>query len=69
MSLIKQINETVNTSKEMKRIADHWSSVANETKMSDQELRDFIGDDLEHLEYTPEQIETMVDKIFDMVRS
>lgn len=39
---------------ELQRIADHWKEEGQD--MSEDELRDAIGNDLEQLEYTPEQI-------------
>jgi len=68
MGIIKELNEQANANVEMKRIADHWSNVAGKRDMTDQQLNDAIGNDLEQLEYSPDQVEKMVPAIFDMIR-
>jgi len=67
MSLIKQINEEANEQAEVQRIADHWKKYAN--KMTDQQLADAIGNDLEQLEYTPEQVDKLVPHAIKLVRA
>lgn len=66
MSLIKQINEQANANEEMKRIAQHWRGYRD--KMSDPQLADAVGNDLEQLEYTPDQVEAMVPTILAMIK-
>ncbi len=67
MSLIKQINEQANAQAEVQRIADHWKQYAN--KMSDQQLADAVGNDLEQLEYTPDQVEKLVPVAVKLIRA
>ncbi len=50
---------------ELSRIADHWREQGAD--MDDDQLRDAIGDDLEQLEYSPEEISTGIDKVMDML--
>lgn len=50
---------------ELQRIADHWE--AEGAEMSDDELRDAIGDDLEQLEYSPEEISDGIDQVMSML--
>jgi hypothetical protein len=69
MSLIKQLNEMVNAESEMQRLADHWKQVAAKRSMTDEQLRDAVGNDLEQLEYSPEQVGKMVQTILHMIRS
>lgn len=69
MSLIKQLNEEVNAKAEMQRIADHWKSVLTKRSVTDDQLRDAVGNDLEQLEYDPEQVDQMVQTILHMIRS
>lgn len=68
MSLIKRLNESANAKAEMKRIADHWTDVTKNTKMTDKQLMDVIGNDLEQLEYSPTQVDNMTTNIFNMIR-
>lgn len=48
-----------------KRIAGHWKNKA--AKMSKDQLRDAIGNDLEQLEYSPSDVSKMVGKILKMI--
>ena len=50
---------------ELQRIADHWREEGAE--MEDDELRDAIGDDLEQLEYSPEEISTGIDDVMNAI--
>ena len=43
---------------DLARIVDHWREEGAD--MSDDELRDTIGNDLEMLEYSPEEAEPMI---------
>jgi len=65
MNLIRQINEQANAKDEMERIALHWKGY--QAQMTDQQLFDAVGNDLEELEYTPEQVEKMVPAILGMI--
>lgn len=69
MSLIKQLNEMVNAEQEMQRIADHWRGVVAKRPVTDQQLKDAIGNDLEMLEYSPAEVADMVQTILHMIRS
>lgn len=71
MSLLKQINEiavltTESVHEEMRRIASYWAEHGSD--MSDDELMDAIANDLEQLEYTPEQIDMLAPRVVEMVR-
>jgi hypothetical protein len=59
----------VNAEQEMKRLADHWKAVSQKRPMRDSQLKDAIGNDLEMLEYSPEQVADMVQTILHMIRS
>lgn len=48
-----------------KRIANHWKKKA--AKMSKDELRAAIGNDLEQLEYSPSDVSKMVGKILKLI--
>lgn len=50
---------------ELERIADHWREEGAD--MDDDELRDAIGDDLEQLDYSPEEISDGIDKVMSML--
>lgn len=50
---------------ELTRIADHWREEGAD--MSDDELRDAIGDELEQLEYSPEEISSGIDSVMSML--
>jgi hypothetical protein len=52
---------------EMDRIAAHWKEQGGD-KMSDDELADAIGDDLEQLEYSPEEVADLVPAIISKIR-
>jgi len=65
MDLIKQLKEMVNANDDMQKIADQWSRNAH--KLTDQELFDIVGNDLEMLEYTPTQVADMVPIILDLI--
>jgi len=68
MSLIKQLNETANADAEIVRIAKHWADADKKANMSDKQLTDVISNDLEQLEYEPDQIDTMTTKILKLIR-
>lgn len=51
---------------ESARIASYWRGRAH--SMSDSELRDAIANDLEQIEYSPDQVEKLVPRILRMVR-
>ncbi len=81
MELLKDINnsikikdpvelvlEEVNSSmakRDVERLVKYWKE--NMKGMSTDELREAIGDELEQLEYSPEEVEKMVPKILKMV--
>lgn len=50
---------------ELQRIADHCREECAD--MSDDELRDKIGDDLEQLEYSPEEISDGIDTVMELL--
>ena len=56
---------------DMKKLADQTKTYGSdddgEVKMFHQEIGDKLGDDLEMLEYSPEEIEQMVPKILKMM--
>lgn len=56
----------VDAKAEAKRIADYWKEQA--PKLSDDQLRELVGNDLEQLEYTPAQVNVMVPKIIELIR-
>lgn len=63
------MNEEVNAKAEMQRIADHWKGVIAKRSVTDDQLRDAVGNDLEQLDYSPDQVDQMVQTILHMVRS
>jgi hypothetical protein len=50
---------------ELQRIADHWEEEGSD--MEDDDLADAIGDDLEQLEYSPEEISAGIMKVMSML--
>lgn len=50
---------------ELERIADHWREEGAE--MEDDDLRDAIGDDLEQLEYSPEEMPDAIDEVMSIL--
>lgn len=50
---------------EITRIADHWREEGAD--MTDDELRDAIGDELEQIEYSPEEISDGIDRVMSML--
>jgi hypothetical protein len=50
-------------SDELKRLANHYKN----SKLTGEKLRNTIGNELEALEYSPEEIADLVPKIMDMV--
>jgi hypothetical protein len=50
---------------ELQRIADHWQEEGAD--MDDDDLADAIGDDLEQLEYAPEEISAGIMKVMSML--
>lgn len=71
MSLLKEMNDVVsmqqpNVRAEMQTLAKYW--IENGSDMTDDEIREAIGNDLEQLEYTPEQVNEMVPQVMKMVR-
>ena len=67
MELINQLNEMMNAQDDMRKIADQWARTAH--KMSDEDLVNVIGNDLEMLEYTPAQVNDMVPIVIGLVRN
>lgn len=70
MSLLKSINEmavltTESVHSEMRRIASYWKEHGSD--MSDNDLLDAIANDLEQLEYTPEQIDMLAPRVVEMI--
>lgn len=67
MDLIKQVNEALEdeqAEKDVNRLVDYYL----ELKFANSDhIRELAGDDLEMLEYSPEEIEKLVPKIVDMV--
>lgn len=57
--------ETVGSDEELQRIADHWQEEGAD--MEDDQLRDAIGDELEQLEYSPEEISSGIDRVMSML--
>lgn len=71
MSLLKEMNDMAvtqqqNVRSEMQTLAKYW--IENGSDMTDDEIREAIGNDLEQLEYTPEQVNEMVPHVMKMVR-
>ena len=71
MSILQEVNDAVNTMEpdaqaEMQTLANYWRE--HGTDMSEDELLDAIGHDLEQLEYAPEQIQQMVPQIRLLIR-
>lgn len=60
------IKAKFNSISELQKIANDWKDQADE--LSDEELREKIGYDLEQLEYTPEQQAEAIPKIIDMIK-
>lgn len=50
---------------ELQRIADHWE--AEGAEMEDDELADAIGDELEQLDYSPEEISAGIMQVMSML--
>lgn len=50
---------------ELQRIADHWEEEGAD--MDDDDLADTIGDELEQLDYTPEQISAGIMRVMSML--
>lgn len=50
---------------ELQKVADHWLEAGEE--MSDDDLRDEIGNELEQLDYSPEDISSGIDTVMDML--
>ncbi len=71
MSMIKLLNEIANAEEEMQRIADHWKTMIRNRPgaWTDDKIREEVGNDLEMLEYSPEQVASMVQTIMHMIRS
>lgn len=83
MELIRKLNEqfkvkdpvelalesVANPQRDMARIADYWREKIemDSTDPDEQMLIDAIGDDLEQLEYSPEDVERMVPQVMQMV--
>lgn len=57
--------DSVGSDEELERIADHWREEGAE--MEDDELRGAIGDELEQLEYSPEEISDSIDRVMSML--
>lgn len=53
---------------EVDRIVDHWKKDRYDF-MNDKQLRDAVGDDLEQLEYSPEDIAKMVPQILKKIKA
>jgi len=66
MELINQLNEMMNAQDDMRKIADQWARTSH--KMTDEDLVNVIGNDLEMLEYTPAQVNDMVPIVIGLVR-
>ena len=82
MELIKSLNEQFkvkdpvelafesveNPESDMTRIADHWRDAqAKNPEMSEEELQAGIGNDLEMLEYSPEEVDKMLTQVLNMI--
>ena len=63
MGIIQIINEDAN---DISRLVAHWKKEGADMEMQD--LRDAIGDDLEQLEYSPEQVEKLLPGIIAKVQ-
>lgn len=59
------LTEMVDADSEVKRIAAHWKEQGK--GMSKDDLINAIGNDLEQLEYSPEDVEKLVPRILKMV--
>lgn len=67
VSLEEGMSQHTSAQAEMKKIANHYKKL-NGASMSDDVLRDNIGDELEQLEYSPEEVEKMVPQIVAMIK-
>lgn len=56
---------SVNVDDELQRIADYWKSAGD--ALSDDELRDAVGNDLEQLEYSPEEVEQYLPQVLQII--
>lgn len=82
MSLIKKANDAIvakddpvkqamlemmgdSPKEEMVRIADHWRTEGKDLDLND--LRERIATELEMLEYRPQEIATMTDRVLKMI--
>jgi len=65
MELIKQLNEAAGEQQDVKRIVAHWKE--NKKDRSDAEIQKIIGNELEQLEYSPEDIERILPQIIKLV--
>mgnify|MGYP005864231769 CR=1 FL=1 len=59
--------DAVQRVREVKRMADHWKKAGK--GMSKDQLIDGMGDDLEQLEYSPEEVEKMVPMVLKAMSS
>ena len=71
MSILQEVNDMAQTmgpdvQMEMQTLANYW--IENGADMSEDELMDAIGHDLEQLEYSPMHIEQMLPQIMDMIQ-
>ena len=82
MNLIKEMNEKLkvkdpvelalesvaNPKGDMARIAEYWrDALKKKPDMSEEELQAGVGNDLEMLEYSPEEIDQMMTQVLNMV--
>jgi hypothetical protein len=67
---VQTVNETMSqhtdVNSEVARLVDHWKEHGK--GMSDDQLADAIGNDLEQLEYSPQEVSSLVSKIVAKVK-
>ncbi len=60
------IKELMESQGEIDRVVDHWKEKG--ATMSKAALRDAIGMELEHLEYTPAQVAAVLPQIIERIK-
>ena len=80
VDIVEQAFDNVDKESEMRRIADHWKQELSEhpyeygilgdgtiSDRGERNIADKIGNDLEQLEYSPEEVDQMVPHIIDLL--
>lgn len=66
-NIYEDMSQHTDVDDEMSRIAAFWKQ--HSKGMSDDDLAEVIGNDLEQLEYSPEEAEKMIPKIVRMIKA